>query len=599
MISIYQLFPRIFGNTNNNNKKWGSISENGCGKFDDINNYAINSIKDLGFTHIWLTGILMHSTTTDYTKHNIPNNNPLVVKGVAGSPYAIKNYYDVDPDLANKVNNRINEFENLVDRIHKNGLKAIIDFVPNHLAREYYNSINYKNTTHNTKYDFGNNDNTSLEFEVDNSFYYYKGQDLKLPHQIFDLQNIKELKDKNQLVVYHECPAKATGNNCFNNTPNFNDWYDTIKLNYGIDFRNGEKHFSLDDNTYIPKTWHSMYNVLRYWAYKGVDGFRCDMVEMVPVEFWHWVIKKIKREFPKIIFIAEIYNFDLYEDYINIGHFDYLYDKINLYDTLRDIIEGKKNSSEITKVWQKLDKVSIRSKNINGNSSIHNSSIHNSTNNNEFFNSEKDINCNDKMLRFIENHDEQRIASKHFAKNPLMGIPAFAICALMHRGGVMLYNGQELGITGDYESGYSKDDGRTTIFDYWSENEFIRWNNNGIYNLDNFNNDIINLRNSYSKILNLATKNKTFSEGYFYDLMWQNKHLIDQNCFAFLRGGKEKDDELCLVVVNFSNSPQQLIVNLHLEAANFFNKPNIVKQGDTRSLLVEVDYFNWTYINLF
>lgn len=584
MISIYQLFPRIFGNTNNTNKKWGSIRQNGCGKFDDINDNALKSIKELGCTHIWLTGILMHSTTTDYTKNNIPNNNPLVVKGAAGSPYAIKNYYDVDPDLANNVNNRIHEFRDLIDRIHNNDLKAIIDFVPNHLAREYYNSNNNKNTSHNTKYNFGFNDNTSLEFEVDNSFYYYQGQKLKLPNQIFDLQNIKNLKENNLIHDYHEFPAKATGNNCFNNSPNFNDWYDTVKLNYGINYRNGKKHFSLDTNSYIPKTWHSMYDVLRYWAYNGVDGFRCDMVEMVPVEFWHWVIKKLKREFPNIIFIAEIYNIDLYQDYINIGDFDYLYDKINLYDTLRDIIEGKKNCSEITKVWQDLDKIDV---------SYCNNQIKN-IQNKEYNN----INCNDKMLRFIENHDEQRIASKHFANDPFKGIPAFAICALMHKGGVMIYNGQELGVDGDYDSGYSKEDGRTTIFDYWSEDELIKWNNNGNFNLDNLNDDIINLRNSYSRILNLAINNKAFSCGNFYDLMWQNKHLIDQNCFAFLRGGNNKEDDLCLVVVNFSDSPQQLIVNIHIDAASFFNKQEIIKQGDTRSVLLEVDSFNWTYLNL-
>src|SRR5688572_11473880 len=134
---VYQMMTRLFGNTNTTNKPFGTIEENGVGKFNSVNNAALKSLKELGVTHVWYTGVIEHALMTDYTRFGIPLDDPDVIKGRAGSPYSIKDYYDVNPDLAVDVPNRMREFEQLVDRTHASGLKVLIDFVPNHVARVY------------------------------------------------------------------------------------------------------------------------------------------------------------------------------------------------------------------------------------------------------------------------------------------------------------------------------------------------------------------------------------------------------------------------------------------------------------------------------
>ena len=103
---VYQVFTRLFGNTNTTNKPWGTIEENGVGKFNDFTPKALSEIKALGVTHIWYTGVPHHNVITDYTAYGITNDDPDVVKGRAGSPYAVKDYYNVNPDLAVDVKNR-------------------------------------------------------------------------------------------------------------------------------------------------------------------------------------------------------------------------------------------------------------------------------------------------------------------------------------------------------------------------------------------------------------------------------------------------------------------------------------------------------------
>ena len=259
---IYQLFPRVYGATPTKR----------CGTFNDINDDEIERIKSLSVSYIWLTGVIRHSGWRD--------TNPAVTKGNAGSPYAIVDYYDIDPDLADNEANRMEEFEKTVERIRSHGLKVIIDFVPNHLAREY-------------KGDF-----------TDDNFYV-------LPNQKF-------VAPTENGADYYEFPAKATGNDVFSPTPSLNDWYDTVKLNYG-------NH----------DTWRKMLKIIQFWCSKGVDGFRVDMAEMVPVEFWRWAIAEVRKSF-NIIMIAEIYQPDLYQSYVEAG-FDYLYDKVGLYNTLENI----------------------------------------------------------------------------------------------------------------------------------------------------------------------------------------------------------------------------------------------------------------------
>ncbi len=511
---IYQVFPRIFGNRNNTKKHRGSLAENGCGKFDDFSAKALKAIKKLGTTHVWFTGVIEHATQTDYSASGIKGSTPSVVKGIAGSPYAIRDYYDVDPDLATNVENRMQEFESLISRTHAVGLKAIIDFVPNHVAREYYSDAKPSGVA-----DFGENDNTSWHFSAQNNFYYFPDNEFS---PLFDKGN------------YEERPAKATGNDCFSPSPNINDWYETVKLNYGVDYcGGGHKNFNP-----LPNTWLKMRDILLFWASKGVDAFRCDMAEMVPVEFWHWAIAEVKKVFPEIIFIAEVYNPQQYRSYIHFGGFDFLYDKVGMYDTLRDVTCGYRSAFDITHAWQNTD----------------------------------DVQCH--MLHFLENHDEQRIASDFFAKEAPKAFPAAMVSALLTQAPFMLYSGQEFGEQGMDSEGFSGKDGRSTIFDYWSLDCINRWRNE-----DGFNSKELLAREKtclefYTKLGKIA-KEKAIAEGIMYDLMWLNTNNPNFDCskqFAWIR---KSEEETLLLVANFSDKEENIKLNISVEAIKFLH----IKEG--------------------
>ena len=506
---IYQVFPRWFGNTNTKPVRNGSLEENGVGKFSDFTPLALSKIKELGTTHIWYTGVIEHATQTDYTAYHIQKDHRAVVKGKAGSPYAIKDYYDIDPDLADHVENRMEEFETLVARTHDAGMKVIIDFVPNHVARQYHSDAQY-----NFIEELGQNDNTSKAFDPNNNFYYIPGQPLTLP-----------FTNDDEGLGYSEFPAKATGNDRFDAFPNCNDWYETVKLNYGVDYLNGRsKHFDP-----IPNTWHKMLDILRFWASKQIDGFRCDMAEMVPVEFWEWAIPLVKKDYP-VIFIAEVYNPAEYRNYIFNGHFDYLYDKVGLYDTLRAVICGQAPASNIPACWQSLEGIQSH------------------------------------MLNFLENHDEQRLASDFFAKDPSAGISGLMVSALMNTNPMMIYSGQELGERGMDEEGFSGIDGRTTIFDYWSVSTLRNWKNGGKYDGGKLTEKQKQLRQQYATILNIAKNEPAITQGSFFDLMYtneKNRFFNNRNQYAFLRKHK---NEVILVVANFTHSEQNVWVNIPEDA---------------------------------
>lgn len=506
---IYQVFPRWFGNTNTKLVRNGSLEENGVGKFSDFTPLALSKIKELGATHIWYTGVIEHATQTDYTAYHIQKDHRAVVKGKAGSPYAIKDYYDIDPDLADHVENRMEEFEALVARTHDAGMKVIIDFVPNHVARQYHSDAQY-----NFIEELGQNDNTSKAFDPNNNFYYIPGQPLTLP-----------FTNDDEGLGYSEFPAKATGNDRFDAFPNCNDWYETVKLNYGVDYLNGRsKHFDP-----IPNTWHKMLDILRFWASKQIDGFRCDMAEMVPVEFWEWAIPLVKKDY-QVIFIAEVYNPAEYRNYIFNGHFDYLYDKVGLYDTLRAVICGQAPASNIPACWQSLEGIQSH------------------------------------MLNFLENHDEQRLASDFFAKDPSAGISGLMVSALMNTNPMMIYSGQELGERGMDEEGFSGLDGRTTIFDYWSVSTLRNWKNGGKYDGGKLTEKQKQLRQQYAAILNIAKNEPAITQGSFFDLMYtneKNRFFNNRNQYAFLRKHK---NEVILVVANFTHSEQNVWVNIPEDA---------------------------------
>ncbi len=519
-IIIYQVFTRLFGNNSNHCVYNGDIATNGCGKMADFTALALNEIKKLGTTHIWYTGIIEHATQTDYRRYNIRPDHPAVVKGKAGSPYAIKDYYDVDPDIATDVPERMREFEQLVLRTHTAGLKVIIDFVPNHVARQYHSDAQPDGTV-----ELGVNDDTSTSFSPYNNFYYIPQTAF---HGQFDMK-------ASAPEPYKEYPAKATGNNRFDAYPNISDWYETIKLNYGIDYLNGGTCcFSP-----IPDTWLKMLDILLFWAAKQVDGFRCDMAEMVPVEFWEWAIPQVKEKYPHLLFIAEVYNPDEYHNYLNRGKFDYLYDKVGLYDTLRNVVCGYESATAITRSWQSLGGVESR------------------------------------MLNFLENHDEQRIASDFFAGNPHKGIPALVVSACMNTNPMMIYFGQEFGEMGMDCEGFSGRDGRTTIFDYWSVDTVRRWRNKGKFDGKMLTNEQKHLYELYRKILTISTKEKAITQGLFFDLMYANQNgwrFNDHKQYTFLR---KHDNELLFITANFDSQPVEVAINIPSHAFDFMQIPQM------------------------
>ena len=504
-VIIYQIFTRLYGNRNTTRKPGGSIEENGCGKLNDFTPTVLRQLKAMGVSHVWYTGVIRHATMTDYSEQGIPRQHPAVVKGRAGSPYAIADYYDIDPDLAVNVSQRMEEFEQLVERTHKAGLKVIIDFVPNHVARQY-KSISKPAGVR----DLGEDDNAELGFDPQNNFYYCPGQRFT-PY--FDLYH-------GETEPYMEEPAKATGNDCFHNAPGKNDWYETVKLCYGVDYYAGRVgHFDP-----IPDTWLKMTDILLFWAAKGIDGFRCDMAEMVPAEFWAYATAKVKAEHPELVFIGEVYNPGEYRHYLASG-FDYLYDKVGMYDTMFQVIRGQQSTQAITGAWQQTDDIGAH------------------------------------MLYFLENHDELRIGSDLFAADGRKAVPALVVNALMQRNPFMVYAGQEYGERGMEQEGFSGHDGRTTIFDYWSVGTLCRAAAKKLTQEEK------QLADTYKKVLTIARKEKAVVEGAFYDLMYVNPDCHRQ--YMFLRRAS-KTSQL-LVVANFDDNDAAVSVRIPQHAFEFLN----------------------------
>lgn len=511
---VYQLMTRLFGNTKTVNKPFGTLAENGVGKFNDINDAALREIKALGVTHVWYTGVIEHAVLTDYTAFGIPLDDADVVKGRAGSPYAIKDYYDVNPDLAVEVPHRMQEFEQLIQRTHLNGLKVLIDFVPNHVARRYHSDAKPEGVK-----DLGEGDDNTVPFNPRNNFYYLPGQSFQVPPGYAPLGNEPfPTKDGK----FEETPAKVTGNDQFTASPGVNEWFETVKLNYGVDIQHNRKKY-FDP---IPDTWVKMKDILVFWARKGVDGFRCDMAEMVPVEFWAWAIPQVKAVNADIIFIAEIYNPEAYRVYIQEGQFNYLYDKVLLYDTLRSLtVGGGHQTTELPHIQQRLNGI------------------------------------NDNMLHFIENHDEQRAASRFFAGDPWRAAPAMVISATIDRGPVMIYFGQEVGEPGLGTEGFQGDDGRTTIFDYWGVPEHQKWVNSGKYDGALLSPEQKQLRQFYADLLTLAAENAALSQGNYLDITHDNIAAgnFDGQVSAYLR---YQGNERLLIVAGFNAQPRNIRVTL-------------------------------------
>jgi len=531
---IYQVMTRLFGNTNPTNKPWGTVAENGVGKFSDFTPEALAQIRNLGATTIWYTGALHHALVGDYTKYGISNDDPDVVKGRAGSPYAIKDYYSVDPDLADDPARRQQEFRALIERSHAAGLKVIMDIVPNHVARTYESAAKPEGVR-----DFGADDDTSVTYARDNNFYYVPGEDFKVPTAEGGYKPLGG--EANPLVdgKFDERPAEWTGNGARAAQPAFDDWYETVKLNFGVrpdgseDFpklpadyaeKDYRAHAAFWADQDVPDTWKKFRDIAQYWLDYGVDGFRYDMAGMVPVEFWSYLNSSIKMRNPDAVLIAEIYTPERYRDYIRLGKMDYLYDKVGTYDAIRAVMEGKGSTDAIANVQANLQDIAPH------------------------------------LLHFMENHDEQRIASSEFAGSGAAGKPAMLVSATLAASPTLVYFGQELGERAEGDAGFGKAS-RTTIFDYWSVPSVRRWIDGGKYDGGQLSADEKQLRSFYRKLLNFSAKDQAL-RGQYADLHQYNREHsngYDEQLFAFARWS---GDEKLVVVANFADAPKQLTLKV-------------------------------------
>lgn len=521
---VYQVFTRLFGNTNSTNKPWGTIEENGVGKFNDFTDKALAEIKDLGVTHIWYTGVPHHGVITDYTEFGISNDDPDVVKGRAGSPYAVKDYYNVNPDLAENPENRLEEFKALIERTHKIGLKVIIDIVPNHVARNYHSLSRPKGVE-----DFGASDDTTVVYNMNNNFYYNPGKPFLVPEGLSKNKPLGGEANPLSDGLFYENPAKWTGNGARVSRPDLNDWYETVKINYGISpegrkdfnvlpkgFENEDyiKHFEFWQDKTIPNSWDKFKDIALYWLDFGVDGFRYDMAEMVPVEFWSYMNSHIKMKNPEAFLMAEVYNSSLYRDYIQKGKMDYLYDKVQLYDTIKYIMQGHGKTDNIPPIQEDL----------------------------------KDIEHH--MLHFLENHDEQRIASPEFAGNAEKGKPAMVVSATISTSPTMIYFGQELGEPAAENAGFGSPS-RTSIFDYIGVPHLQRWVNNKQFDGGQSSKEELALRDFYKRLLNVTINSSALTEQYqdIHDFNRRNTEWYNDQVLSFVRWNQ---DEKLIIVANFN-----------------------------------------------
>ncbi|HQV36048.1 MAG TPA: alpha-amylase family protein [Flavobacterium sp.] len=562
-IVVYQVFTRLFGNQNTTNKPWGTLEENGVGKFNDFTDKALKEIKDLGVTHIWYTGVPHHALVNDYTKYGISNDDPDVVKGRAGSPYAVKDYYNVNPDLAVDPAKRLQEFEALIKRTHKQGLKVVIDIVPNHIARKYEGKSNPKGVR-----DFGADDDKTVEYKRDNNFYYIPNSKFEVPTD----GNYKPLGGENHALAdgkFEEIPAKWTGNGSRLAKPDINDWYETVKINYGVkpdgtkdfpalpdgfDKKDYKAHYEFWKDKSVPSSWVKFRDIALYWTAKGVDGFRYDMAEMVPVEFWSYMNSAVKMKNPNAFLLAEVYNPNEYRNYLHLGKMDYLYDKVQLYDTLKNIVQGRGLPQHLTGIQEDL----------------------------------KDIEHN--MLHFLDNHDEQRLASPEFAGDAKKGKPLMVVSATISSSPTMIYFGQEVGEPGALDAGFGKHS-RTSIFDYVGVPHHQRWMNGGKFDGGQLKPEEKELRDFYKRLLNFTIKSDALM-GEFLSLQEDNLGAnlgYDFGLYSFVRWSEK---EKLVIITNFNQNtavncevivPADVVKKMNLKDGTFVLKDQLY--GNSQSEL--------------
>ncbi|MEH6680434.1 MAG: alpha-amylase family glycosyl hydrolase [Sediminicola sp.] len=549
-IVVYQVFARLFGNTNTANVPWGTLSENGVGKFSDFTDRALQEIKELGVTHIWYTGIPHHAVIGDYTRFGISNDYPEVVKGRAGSPYAVKDYYNVNPDLADNPAQRLEEFKELLKRSHHAGLKVIMDIVPNHVARNYKGLGNPMGVS-----DFGAEDNVSVTYQRDNNFYYNPGEAFKVPDWEEGYLPLGGRDAGFETGQYEEYPAKWTGNGARSSQPGLNDWYETVKINYGIspegipdfdslpegyDKKDQAAHYGFWKDKQVPNSWKKFWDIALFWLDMGVDGFRYDMAEMVPVEFWSYLNSHIKKKKPEAFLMAEVYSPHLYRAYLHLGKMDYLYDKVEMYDSLKHIMQGHGWTDHINTVQHGL------------------------------------MDIEHHMLHFLENHDEHRIASEAFVGDASIGKPAMVLSATIGTSPTMVYFGQEVGEPASERAGFGSP-GRTSIFDYIGVPHLQRWVNDKKFDGGASRPEEKELRDFYKRLLNFTITSEALMGNYqeIHSYNRQHTEWYNHRVFSFARWAPK---EKLIIVVNFDKNdpfgfelgvPRSLIDQWMLEDGTF------------------------------
>ncbi len=478
---IYQLFVRHFSNFCRGGLLSGSKEQNGCGTFEGINDAALEQIAAGGFTHIWLTGVLRHATQTDYSAQGLPASDALICKGIAGSPYAVRDYYDLDPDLATDVDSRWEEWAALIARIRHWGMVPMIDLIANHVARDY-------DSAHFPEKQLGRHDNVHSFFAYDNAFYYMQQGEppLILPQGVYEPE--KEV-------------GRVTGNNAAIWHPSAFDWYETVKLNYGIDYHGGTAAADslpgiMANEVHVPATWRAMDDIVAFWQEQGVGGFRCDMAHMVPMPFWRWLIARARLRDEQCLLVAEGYNDhmklsagDVHDALLDAG-FHGVYDA-HSYEQLRQLYEGGRWANDLDACHQS------NSRRFSGG------------------------------VRYLENHDEVRLAAPdHWGGVGESILEASMVAQYASSAGpVLFYNGQALGERAEGPTGYGGDNGRTSIFDYTCLPQLQAWASEGRFDGAALTKKQRENMLVTSRLLCLL-QDPALSGGEFYGLNWANKGSV-------------------------------------------------------------------------
>lgn len=519
-LEVYQLLVRTFGNINETRVPNGTLAENGTGRFDDLNPAAAAALADMGMTHVWFTGALQQATSTDWSEVGEPADDPDILKGRAGSPYAIRDYFDVAPDYAVDPAARHTAFRAAVSAMHAEGLDVLLDFVPNHVARSYASSVRPERS-------FGAGDRTDVFYTRDNHFFYLQVGDAPTQMPGFDRATQTPISPTCSVLAAtagdYQCDGlydwtnggetdwgRVTGNNVASWSPDLGSWYETVKLNYGFDYTTGAfEHPAVGaPEAPIPRTWEVMDEVIAHWQSLGVDGFRVDMAHMVPMAFHEWLISRSRARDPNVFWMAEAYDTDpakvtegnVLHALLGAGY-DAVYDD-DTYDRLKAVFDGNAWANDV-------DNPLIA-----------------------------DPILTHHALRYAENHDEVRLASPHdwmFDGANVGRAQAQAITAMLFaigRGPVMVYAGQETGESAEGAEGFGGDDGRTSIFDYWSMPSFVGWVNSHAYDGGGLDAETAALRAQHLETW-AAFRDPVFAQGQTYLLNGAN---LDRPRFGRLEG---------------------------------------------------------------